>query len=146
MEWTAADGHGNRELQGIPEALVRSFSRRTGQIDAELDRLEGIYRMNLARPGVQIFDTRAELEDPHTVRLASGERFSAGHILVGYLGLLLLGAAASTDGPLALLVPVESALFRWSLEQGLRALKPMNLMARGDYQEPQGAWFPAVIY
>jgi GNAT superfamily N-acetyltransferase len=62
------------------------------------------------------------------------------------LQALLLGAAASTDGPLALLVPVESALFRWSLEQGLRALKPMNLMARGDYQEPQGAWFPSVIY
>ena len=39
VEWTAADGHGNRELQGIPEALVRGFSKRTGEIDAELDRL-----------------------------------------------------------------------------------------------------------
>jgi conjugative relaxase-like TrwC/TraI family protein len=39
VEWTAADAHGNRELAGMPEALVRSFSKRTGQIDAELDRL-----------------------------------------------------------------------------------------------------------
>jgi conjugative relaxase-like TrwC/TraI family protein len=39
VEWTAADTHGNRELQGMPEALVRSFSKRTDQIDAELDRL-----------------------------------------------------------------------------------------------------------
>jgi conjugative relaxase-like TrwC/TraI family protein len=39
VEWTAADQHGNRELQGMPEALVRGFSKRTGQIDAELDRL-----------------------------------------------------------------------------------------------------------
>jgi conjugative relaxase-like TrwC/TraI family protein len=39
VEWTPADTHGNRELQGIPEALVRGFSKRTGQIDAELDRL-----------------------------------------------------------------------------------------------------------
>jgi conjugative relaxase-like TrwC/TraI family protein len=39
VEWTAADRHGNRELQGIPEDLVRSFSKRTDQIDAELDRL-----------------------------------------------------------------------------------------------------------
>jgi conjugative relaxase-like TrwC/TraI family protein len=39
VEWTAADGHGNRELQGMPEALVRGFSKRAGQIDAELDRL-----------------------------------------------------------------------------------------------------------
>jgi conjugative relaxase-like TrwC/TraI family protein len=39
VEWTAADAHGNRELQGMSEALVRSFSKRTSQIDAELDRL-----------------------------------------------------------------------------------------------------------
>jgi conjugative relaxase-like TrwC/TraI family protein len=39
VEWTAADAHGNRELQGMPETLVRSFSKRTDQIDAELDRL-----------------------------------------------------------------------------------------------------------
>jgi conjugative relaxase-like TrwC/TraI family protein len=39
LEWTAADAHGNRELQGMPEGLVRCFSKRTGQIDAELDRL-----------------------------------------------------------------------------------------------------------
>jgi conjugative relaxase-like TrwC/TraI family protein len=39
VEWTAADSHGNRELQGMPEGLVRSFSKRTDQIDAELDRL-----------------------------------------------------------------------------------------------------------
>jgi conjugative relaxase-like TrwC/TraI family protein len=39
VEWTAADTHGNRELQGIPEDLIRSFSKRTNQIDAELDRL-----------------------------------------------------------------------------------------------------------
>jgi conjugative relaxase-like TrwC/TraI family protein len=39
VEWTAADAHGNRELQGMPEALVRGFSKRTGQIETELDRL-----------------------------------------------------------------------------------------------------------
>src|SRR4029434_41394 len=39
VEWTAADTHGNREVQGMPEDLVRGFSKRAGQIDAELDRL-----------------------------------------------------------------------------------------------------------
>ena len=39
VEWTEADTHGNRELQGMPEELVRGFSKRTGQIDTELDRL-----------------------------------------------------------------------------------------------------------
>jgi hypothetical protein len=40
VEWTAADRYGNRELQGMPDALVRSFSTRTGQIDLEVERLE----------------------------------------------------------------------------------------------------------
>jgi conjugative relaxase-like TrwC/TraI family protein len=39
VEWTPADRHGNRELQGMSEDLIRGFSKRTGQIDAELDRL-----------------------------------------------------------------------------------------------------------
>jgi hypothetical protein len=39
VDWTPADTHGNRELAGMPEELVRSFSKRTDQIDAELDRL-----------------------------------------------------------------------------------------------------------
>jgi AAA domain/TrwC relaxase len=39
VEWTPADRHGNRELAGMPKELVRSFSKRTDQIDAELHRL-----------------------------------------------------------------------------------------------------------
>jgi hypothetical protein len=41
VEWTPADSHGNRELAGMPQELVRGFSKRTSQIDAELDRLVG---------------------------------------------------------------------------------------------------------
>jgi GNAT superfamily N-acetyltransferase len=59
---------------------------------------------------------------------------------------LILGGAAAVDEPIALLVPLESGLFRWGLQQGLRAVKPMNLMALGEYQEPRGGWFPSVIY
>jgi hypothetical protein len=40
VEWTPADQHGNRELQGMPQELVRWFSKRTDQIDAEVQRLE----------------------------------------------------------------------------------------------------------
>jgi conjugative relaxase-like TrwC/TraI family protein len=41
VEWTPADAHGNRELEGMPEALVRSFSKRTGQIQrGAVERLE----------------------------------------------------------------------------------------------------------
>jgi conjugative relaxase-like TrwC/TraI family protein len=40
VEWTAADLHCNLELQGLPEDLVRLFSKRTDQIDLEVERLE----------------------------------------------------------------------------------------------------------
>jgi predicted N-acetyltransferase YhbS len=59
---------------------------------------------------------------------------------------LLLGAAAAVNEPIAFLVPLRSELFRWSLGAGLRLVKPMNLMALGEYQEPRGSWFPSVLY
>jgi AAA domain/TrwC relaxase len=40
VRWTAADTHGNRELQGLPEDLLRLFSKRSGQIDLEVERLQ----------------------------------------------------------------------------------------------------------
>ena len=40
VEWTPADRHGSRELQGLPEELLRSFSKRTDQVDLEVVRLE----------------------------------------------------------------------------------------------------------
>jgi GNAT superfamily N-acetyltransferase len=59
---------------------------------------------------------------------------------------LLLGAAAQTDEPIGLLVPMRSGLFRWGLDEGLRSVKPMNVMSIGSYQEPRGSWHPSVLY
>jgi GNAT superfamily N-acetyltransferase len=59
---------------------------------------------------------------------------------------LLRGAAAAAQEPLALLVPLRSGLFRWCLQEGLRLVKPMNLMALGEYQDPRGSWYPSVLY
>ncbi|MHC0053232.1 glutathione-disulfide reductase [Actibacterium sp. D379-3] len=52
------------------------------KLHAELDRLEGIYTTNLQKAGVEIFPARAVLEDAHTVKLSTGQRFTAKHILV----------------------------------------------------------------
>lgn len=51
-------------------------------LEAELDRLEGIYRRLLRDANVDTFDARARLDDPHTVELSTGERVTARHILV----------------------------------------------------------------
>ena len=51
--------------------------------DAEIDRLNGIYIKNLAGAGVEIFDSRAELVDAHTVDLVGlGKTITAERVLV----------------------------------------------------------------
>ena len=52
------------------------------RLDAELDRLEAAYRSGLTTAGVTIHDCRAVLDDPHTVRLSTGETFRAKHVLI----------------------------------------------------------------
>ncbi len=54
----------------------------SGRLKTELDRLEGVYRKLLSGAGVETFDMRATLADPHTVELADGTRKTARHILV----------------------------------------------------------------
>jgi conjugative relaxase-like TrwC/TraI family protein len=49
VEWTPADRHGNRELQGVPEELLRGFSKRTDRIDLEVERLEASGRARTPR-------------------------------------------------------------------------------------------------
>jgi glutathione reductase (NADPH) len=51
--------------------------------DREITRLEAAYTTNLEKAQVQIIKSRAELHDPHTVRLlATGEQVRARHILI----------------------------------------------------------------
>src|SRR6201987_5692180 len=41
--------------------------------DKEIARLEGIYTTNVEKSGARIVKSRAVFEDPHTLRLATGE-------------------------------------------------------------------------
>jgi predicted N-acetyltransferase YhbS len=60
---------------------------------------------------------------------------------------LLAGVSAAFAEPLSLLIPTRRGdLFRWCLQSGLRMVKPMTLMAMGEYHEPRGAFFPSVQY
>ncbi len=62
------------------------------------------------------------------------------------MAALLAGAAAAGE-PLSFLLPTRQAgFFRWALGAGMRVVKPMTLMARGGYGEPDGCWFPSVLY
>jgi glutathione reductase (NADPH) len=84
------------EYAGIAqEARAYGWDMQVGDFDwtafrtrlhGELDRLEGIYRNILTSNGVQTFDARATLVDPHMVELSDGTRKSARHILLAMGG------------------------------------------------------------
>ncbi|MGR3250962.1 MAG: glutathione-disulfide reductase [Paracoccus sp. (in: a-proteobacteria)] len=52
------------------------------KMDAELTRLELIYRAGLNRAGVEVHDQRAKLVGHHEIELADGTRKTARHILI----------------------------------------------------------------
>jgi GNAT superfamily N-acetyltransferase len=58
----------------------------------------------------------------------------------------LIAAADAFGGP-GILVPTRNAaLFRWCLENGLRVVEPMTLMAMGLYNQPAGAFLPSILF
>jgi GNAT superfamily N-acetyltransferase len=60
---------------------------------------------------------------------------------------LILGAAAASSDPVSVLLPIrQTSFFRWCLSEGLRIIKPMTLMAIGDYRKPSGCYFTSVLY
>jgi GNAT superfamily N-acetyltransferase len=58
----------------------------------------------------------------------------------------LIASAKEFQGS-GILVPTRNAaLFKWSLENGLRVVQPMTLMTIGLYNEPAGAYLPSILY
>lgn len=91
--------------------------------DKEIDRLERAYVANLEKPGVAIFRSRATIANPQTVRLASGETFRAGHILIA------TGSTPSLGGP----IPGLEHVITSNEAFHLRALPRRVLIQGGGY-------------
>jgi predicted N-acetyltransferase YhbS len=113
-------------------------------------KVHGYERTGELRDAIKAFAPFVAVRDGSVVAYASAVSFWPMNHGVAEseedMKSLLLGAAAAIEESLAFLVPLRSGLFRWCLEEGLRLVKPMNLMALGDYQDPRGAWFPSVLY
>ena len=52
------------------------------KLDAELDRLEFVYRKLLKNSAVKVFNEWAQISDAHTVILASGKKITSKFILI----------------------------------------------------------------
>jgi GNAT superfamily N-acetyltransferase len=120
------------------------------QCEALCKEVHGFERTGALRDANHAFGSFAALRDGRVVAYASALTFWPMAYGVAKseedMKALLLGGAALVDEPISLLVPLQSGLFRWCLEQGMRGVKPMNVMARGEYQDPSGSWFPSVLY
>lgn len=67
----------------LPQAPKFDWARLISRKDAEITRLEGLYRNNLANSGVEIVAARAVIEGPNAVRiLPEGRLVTAERILV----------------------------------------------------------------
>lgn len=90
-------------------------------------------------------------------------RIREGHITAYTLGLstdgytiaqteddvraLMLGIGAQKSGTLSCLMPTQyTGLLLWCLSEGFKIKKPLNLMAKGAYQKPNGFYFPNLLY
>jgi predicted N-acetyltransferase YhbS len=58
----------------------------------------------------------------------------------------LIASAESFAGPGILIPSRNSALLRWCLGNGLKVVQPMTLMSIGLYNEPDGVWFPSILF
>jgi GNAT superfamily N-acetyltransferase len=118
--------------------------------EALCKRVHGFERTNELRDAIQAFRPFVAVRDGRITAYASSMIFWPMNHGVAKseedMKALLVGAAAALNEPISFLVPLRSGLFRWCLGEGLRLVKPMNLMALGQYQEPRGSWFPNVLY
>ncbi|MBN9583065.1 MAG: glutathione-disulfide reductase [Afipia sp.] len=65
----------------IPEATF-DWATLIANKDKEIARLEAAYTANVEKSGARIVKTRAVFEDAHTLRLGTGERVTAAHVLI----------------------------------------------------------------
>ncbi len=85
-----------------------------------------------------------------------GGRITGYASLLGYFGhavaesnddlKALIAGSGEIQGPGFLLPARNGEVMRWCLENGLCVKHTATLMARGDYQEPVGAFLPSILY
>jgi hypothetical protein len=114
-------------------------------------RVHGFPRTNDLRDALQAFTPFVAVRDGRVVAYASAaDTWAQNHGVAETeedMRALILGMGPSMSEPVSFLLPIrQTRFFRWCLDQGLRVVKPMTLMAMGDYQKPKGCYFTSVVY
>lgn len=145
-------------IEGVPktdadaQTTVRPVEEKDFEACADLcRRIHGFERINELKQTSRFFPSVVAEREGRVVAYATAPvLWQLNHAVAETtedMQNLLAGAANLTGQPLSFLLPIRQAdLFRWCLEQGLRVVKPMNLMAMGEYREPEGCFLPSVLY
>lgn len=143
------------ELKGdLPsDVTVRVIEEQDYEACAELCRkTHGFDRLNELKHMPPFLPSFVAIRDGRLTAYASAPHFWVMNHAVAEteedMQLLLIGAANhSPDRPITFLLPTrQTSLFRWCLKQGMRVIKPLTLMAMGEYHEPRGCYLPSVGY
>jgi len=147
-------------MQGVPTgegvADTGTVVRRIEECDYEAcgdlcRRVLGFDRTEELKQTAQMFPSLVAERDGRIVAYTSAPNlWHLNHAVadnVENLQALLAGASSVIEQPISFLLPTRQAeLFRWCLAQKLRVVKPMTLMAMGEYQEPRGSYLASVLY
>jgi len=114
-------------------------------------RVHGFDRLNELRDALKALSPLVAVREGRITAYALAlHRWPLNHAVADTeedMKALLLTAGATNSEPLSFLLPVRHGnLFRWCLSEGFRAVMPMMLMTMGIYQEPDGCYFPSVLY
>ncbi len=143
-------------VAGTPRASVDPAVEVRPMTEADLDgcaalceTVHGFPRGGELRDGLRRFAPAVAFRDGRLVAYTSGVTLR-GHGVARSLddmAALLVGACAFATEPPAFLLPTrQAAFFRWTLDAGMRVVKPCTLMTIGAYQEPAGCYFPSILY
>lgn len=140
------------ELKGDlpPGVTVRSIEEQDYEACAELCRkTHGFDRLNELKHMPPFLTSFVALRDGRLTAYASAPHFwPLNHAVAETeedMHSLLLGAG--NRAPVSFLLPTrQTSLFRWCLKRGMRVIKPLTLMAMGEYHEPRGCYLPSVGY
>jgi predicted N-acetyltransferase YhbS len=132
---------------------VRAIEENDYEACAELCRkIHGLDRLNELKNMPPFVTPLVAVRDGRLTAYASAPHFWVTNHAVAEteddMRALLIGAGnLLQDQPITFLLPTrQTNLFRWCLKHGMRVIKPLTLMAMGEYHEPHGCYLPSVGY
>jgi len=134
----------------VPGIEVRGLRNEDlAECGALCRRVHGFDRSNELRDALHGLSPLVARREGRITAYASAVAFYAHGVAetLEDMQALLLAAGSATREPIFFLLPIRQAeFFKWCLNKGMRILKPMTLMAMGEYHEPKGCFFPSVAY